>query len=95
MSSDTMQVRLTLPYQAMMSTPFRQAAVTAFGDRLKDKLHCTRDIVVTCRPDQFAIFMVERNRLGGCNSYKNLDVKLVNPPAHLVPSIDVTDVTYG
>lgn len=86
-----MKVCVTLSYRNFQSVAFRASALAAFGEGIKPFFTCIRDLDIICRPDQFAIFMFERNRLGGCNSFKDLDMKLIDPPAHLQPLLDVTN----
>lgn len=90
-----MKVRLTLTYNHFQCREVRAAAESAFGPKIKDQFHCTRDTQIDCRPDQFAIFLVERNRLGAQNGWKDLHVKLIDPPAFLAPVVDVTEHVYG
>lgn len=67
------------------------AELVAYHDRLIGKAD---RLEITCRPDQFAMFLIHRNQNGGSNSFKALEPVLVdNTDGGL--SIDVSERYKG
>jgi hypothetical protein len=85
-----MKIRLTLSTYELDQPACKRAAAAAFGPKIEAHFGRAFDTDVICRPDQFAIYMYLRNKHGGTNNFKSLNMRLINPPASISPVVDVT-----
>lgn len=74
-----MILEFTLDHNSLRSGAVIQAAVTVFGPRLRQYAHCAYPLTIKCRADQFVAFQVLRDRLGGTNWWKSLNVNVLEP----------------
>ena len=84
-------VQFTIPERHMKSHAFRQALETASGvpaSEFERSIDQRGEVKVICRLDQFARFMVDRNELGGDNSFRDLNPRIFSRRAPEV--IDVS-----
>ena len=75
-----MRVEFFLTHYALACGAVIGAASAAFGERVTKHAASGRTIRVRCTSEQFVFFLVERNRLGGKNSWQDLNVQLFEAP---------------
>lgn len=75
-----MRVEFFLTHYALTDRAVISAAKSAFGERVTNHSTSGRTIRVRCTSEQFVFFLVERNRLGGKNSWQDLNVQLFEAP---------------
>ena len=63
------------------SSIYRRILLDIFGIDVGQEGITTEDLTITCRPSQFARFLIRREELGGSNQFKELEARLVPGPA--------------
>jgi hypothetical protein len=83
MSRDRVVFKITgyrLNHSAKESGIYRRLLLDIFGIDVGQEGITTEELTITCRPSQFARFLIRREELGGSNQFKELDAKLVPGP---------------
>lgn len=90
MSMSRDRVRFRVSANVQVKTGFRQLFRDCFGKELPIRCEDDDEIVVICRPSQFARFLIERNNRGMCNGFKELRPELIRsePEPRIVCTAD-------
>ncbi len=75
-----MQIEFNLSEYALNSQAVVRACEHAFGARVSRLGYRNRPVRIRCTSEQFVRFLVERNRGGGSNGWKELNVELFDEP---------------
>ena len=73
------RVSFVLSTYALASGKVMAALTAVFGNRIRKYANCNRPLTIDCSADRFVRWLIIRNELGAHNSFKDLQLRIIEP----------------